>query len=145
MMRSPDKARFHRAGALVAASTLVLTASFVGFVGLATGAVAGTLSRLPAYVLALAVAFVGTLVYYEETGRRYSRSLRAAGYVAAASFLLVGFGGEGIVYVLVAPGEVFGTRLFAYLLSAGLIGSGVGYWGWRNWRALGAGGLPDTF
>lgn len=145
MMRSPDRARLHRAGALVAVSTLVLTASFVGFVGLTTGAVAGTRSRLPAYVLALAIAFVATLVYFEETGRRYVRSLRPAGCVAVATFLLVGFGGEGVVYVLTAPGEVVGTRLFAYLLSAGLIGSGVGYWGWRNWRALGSGGLPDAF
>lgn len=144
MMRSPDRVRLHRAGALVTISTLVLTADFVGLVGLTTGAVAGTLSRLPGYVLSMAVAFVAAILYYEEMGRHHTRSLRAAGGVALAALLLVGFGGEGVVYALSAPREVFGTRLFAYLLSAGLIGTGFGYWGWRNWRSLRAGGLPDA-
>lgn len=144
MIRSPDRARLHRAGALVAISTMVLTAGFVGFVGLVTGAITGTVARLPLYVLSMAVAFVTAVIYYEESGQFHIRSLRSATGVALVALLLVGFGSEGVVYALTTPSDVLGTRLFAYLLSAGLIGSGFGYWGWRNWRSLRATGLADA-
>jgi hypothetical protein len=34
--------------------------------------------------------------------------------------------------------------LFTYLLSAALIGTGVGYWGWRNWEALRPAGIGNS-
>ena len=130
---------------MVALSTLALTASFVGFVALARGAVVGTPGRLPFYALASALAFVAGVVYFEESRRPRAASLRRAACVAGATLFLVGFGGEGVVHAAADPAAVLGTRLFAYLLSAGLIGAGVGYWGWRNWATLRPARLADAF
>jgi len=55
-----------QAGLFVVGSTIALTASFLGIVGLLTGEVAGLATRLPFYVLATAVAFVGSIIVFEE-------------------------------------------------------------------------------
>lgn len=137
-----------RAGALVAGSTLVLTAGFVGLVALATGEATGVTARLPAYVLAMAVTFVATVILLEERRRGGETVLLTAGGLALAGFAVVGFGGEGITYALRYPDRIVASQLLFYFLAAGLIATGLGYWGARHWRELantgirsGSGGL----
>lgn len=139
-----SRARLGRLAAVVVLSTAVLTASFVGLVALATGSVSGTHSRLPAYLLVTAGVFVAVVVLTEESRHEGRRALVAAVLAAAATLFVVGLGSEGVVYALEKPEEAVRSQLFTYLLSAALIGTGVGYWGWRNWEALRPGGLGDS-
>lgn len=139
-----DSARLGRVLALGVASTLVLTASFVGLVGLADGAVHHTTTRLPIYVTATAAVFVGAVVVFEASSGGRRALVAAAAAAAVATLFVVGFGGEGVVYALAEPGDVFDLQLLSYLLSAALMGTGVGYWAWRNLGSLPAGGLGDA-
>lgn len=144
MARFVDGVRLGRLGALVAVSTMALTASFVGLVALASGSVEGSDTRLPVYVLAAAVVFVGGIVAFEESSHEGRRALWAATVTGVATFVVAGLGGEGVVYTLSNPDAVLRSQLSTYLLSAGLMGTGFGYWGWRNWSSLRASGLGDA-
>lgn len=139
-----DGTRLGRVGVLVVASTLALTASFVGLVGLASGEAQGVRSRLPIYVTATAVVFVASVVGFEESSRRGQRSLAGAVGAAAATLFVAGCGGEGVLYAMANPGDVMEVQLLGYLLSAALMGTGVGYWAWRNWGSLRSARLGDT-
>lgn len=144
MARFTEQARMGRLGAVVAASTAALTASFIGLVGLARGAVNGTTTRLPMYVLSMAAVFVAGVVVFDEARHDGREALARAGLVALATLYVVGLGGEGVVFALSNPDAVLRSQLFAYLLSAGLMGTGFGYWGWRNWQSLRPSGLSDA-
>jgi hypothetical protein len=125
-----------RAGPLIAACTLALTAAFIGVVALLSGAAAGVVARLPLYVLAGAVGFVGALLAVEHSRRTGQSALATAAVTGVVGFVLIGFGTEGIVYALTRPDAVVASHLFVYLLSAALIASGLGYWSVRNWSDL---------
>lgn len=144
MARLVDGARLGRVLALVFASTLALTASFVGLVALARGEVRGTPERLPIYATAAATAFVAGIVAFEEAGHRGRRALLGATLAGSATLFVTGFGGEGLVYALERPAAVFEVQLLGYLLSASLMGTGVGYWALRNLDSLREGGLSDA-
>lgn len=124
---------------LVGGCTLVLTASFVGVLALVDG-VREMGSRLPAYVVAMAVAFVATVVVAEHHTTDGRDIITQAAAVALAMFVVALLGGEGVVYALGAPDRVLASQLLLYFLSAGLIGTGLGYWGMRHWRELLASG-----
>ena len=144
MARLVDGTRLGRVLALVLASTFALTASFVGLVALARGEVQGTPERLPIYATAAAAAFVGGIVVFEEAGHRGRRALVGATLAGLTTLFVTGLGGEGVVYALEAPEAVFEVQLLGYLLSAALMGTGVGYWAVRNLDSLRAGGLSDA-
>jgi len=139
-----DGARLGRLALLVLASTLSLTASFLGIVGLASGGVGGTAARLPLYVTATAVVFVTGVLLFEGTRHRGKRSLAASVLLALATLFVVGLGGEGVVYAAANPGIVLEVQLLGYLVSAALLGTGLGYWLWRHWEALRVAGVGDA-
>ena len=139
-----NRGRAARLGGVVLASTLVLTAAFVGVLALVSGGNDGVGGRLPGYVLAMAVAFVGFVVAAEQRiddrpgpvdGRRV---IVTAGGFALTVFVTVALSGEGVVYALRNPGRVVASEVFLYFLAAGLIGTGLGYWGLRHWREFAA-------
>ncbi|MFD1589448.1 hypothetical protein ACFR9U_20930 [Halorientalis brevis] len=118
----------------VLGSSVVLTASFVGVLGLASGELTDSLSRLPFYSLGLAVVFVTAivgLIRYDADG--ITAMLGAIG-IAIVGFVLVALTGEGLLYALRFPGRVFGSQLLLYFFAAGLIGTGLGYWLLSFWR-----------
>lgn len=121
-------------GALIGVCTVALTATFLGIVGLASGTVGGTVDRLPLYVLAGAVVFVGTLLVEDHAGQRGHKVLGLAVVASLAGFTLTALGAEGIIYALKYPGDVVASHLFVYLLSAAIIASGLAYWSVENWR-----------
>ncbi|WP_136715856.1 hypothetical protein [Halorientalis salina] len=125
-----------RAGALVAICTLVLTASFVGLVALLSGQAPGVSGRLPLYVLGMATAFVGTILLFEAQGIDGRTIIATAGSVALGTFIFLTLGGEGIVHVVRNPGQVVASQLLFYFLAAGMIGTGLGYWGIQHWHEL---------
>jgi hypothetical protein len=125
-----------QAGLFVVVSTLTLTASFLGVVGLFTGDVTGWNLRLPFYVLVMALAFVGAIVTFEELFHEPDRILEVAVGVATVSFLLVTFGGEGVAYLVQNPQQVVASQLLFYILAAGLIAAGIVYWTLNHWSEL---------
>jgi uncharacterized membrane protein len=129
-----------RVGALVGGCTLVLTAAFVGVVALVSGLSPGLNTRLPVYVLVMAGSFVGTLLVVERRRRDGRQIIVTATGVGTAVFVLVALAGEGVSYAAANPAEVFDPTLILYLLAAGLIGTGLGYWGVRHWREFTGGG-----
>lgn len=143
MTRFVDGTRLGRVLALVVASTLALTASFVGIVALARGEAGGMASRLPIYAAAAALVFVGAVVGFDARYRG-KRSLGAATTAGLAALFVTGLGSEGVIYALGHPADVFEVQLLGYLLSAVLMGTGVGYWSVRNLAALRRGGLGDA-
>jgi len=130
-----DREVLVQTGALIAACTAALTAAFVGVVALLAGQ-SGLLTRLPLYVLVGAVTFVGVLLAADHRRNSGQTVLVRAVVVAAAGFVLFGLGAEGVLYAATRPGEVVASHLFAYLVSAAIIASGLGYWGARNWREV---------
>jgi hypothetical protein len=125
---------YERAAALVALSTLLLTASFVGFFAFVTGRVVGVGGRVPAYVLVMSAAFVATIFTLTKYGADGRTVIFAAGGTAVLSLLLSTFAGEGVVYALAHPNAVFGSQLVAYFLAAGLAGTGLSFWAIHYWR-----------
>ena len=120
--------RVLRVGGVVVGSTLALTMSFFGLIALVTGAAEGALSRLPIYVFALAASFVGALVALEDLSVDAETVLGAAAGASFTNFLLVALASEGTIYALRSPQEVVSSQLFVYVLSAGMMATGLGFW-----------------
>lgn len=139
MARQDEPGYAARAAVLVVACTLVLTASFVGVLALIDGS-PDFGSRLPVYVLAMAVAFVAAVFLAERRTASGRDILVTAAGVALAVFVLIALGGEGIVYAVRYPDRVIASDLLLYFVAAGLIGTGLGYWGVRHWREFAASG-----
>jgi hypothetical protein len=136
-MNGPDGQRLARVGGVVGISTLILTATFIGVVALLSGGNGDLGARLPLYVLAMALGFVGVVVLSEQrygTRANGPSVLGTAGGVAFTVFVVVSLAGEGLVFASNNPGDVVLSELFLYFLAAGLIGTGLGYWGVRHWR-----------
>lgn len=132
-----------RTAGFVLGSSLVLTASFVGGLGLASGELTHITSRLPFYSLGMAAVFVTAifgLIRYDADG--ITAMLGAVG-IAIVGFVLIALTGEGVLYAIRFPGRVFGSQLLLYFLAAGLIGTGLGYWLLVFWRDLAAQPTPD--
>lgn len=120
--------RVLRVGGVVVGSTLALTMSFFGLVALVTGGAEGALGRLPIYVFALAASFVGALVALEDLNVDAETVLGAAAGVSFTNFLVVGLASEGTIYALRYPQQVVSSQLFVYVLSAGMMATGLGFW-----------------
>lgn len=144
--------RMSRAVVAVVASTVVLTACFVGVLVLIAGEIQNVGSRLPIYAVAMGIAFVATLFRTERqfgpdgpgeaTGDGGTSGpfvdgrtiLTTAIGVSSLTVLIVSLAGEGFAYTLRRPSDVLNLELLPYLVAAGLIATGLGYWGLRHWR-----------
>ena len=129
-----DREFLARAGGAVAASTVVLTASFVGVVSFLGGAAGDVGGRLPFYVLTMAVAFAATIFALDDPDADGSRVITATAGVAVACFVLVTLAGEGVVYAVRFPEKVLASNLLVYFAAAGLICTGLAFWALRHWR-----------
>lgn len=137
MARTLDREAALRLAALVGGGTLVLTASIVGLLALAGGGSPGVSTRLPIYVLAGAVAFVAGLLLIEARydGRADPTAIVVtAGAIAITVLVVVALSGEGVVYAAANPNRVLVSQNLLYFLAAGLVGTGLAYWGVRHWR-----------
>lgn len=125
---------FARTSALVVVFTIFLTTNFVGIMAIVTEGTTGTMDRFPWYVFLTAVIFVSVILIMEAADSDGHMVIRAAVTASLLGFVLVIFGGEGIIYAVERPDEVFNSRLLLYFLSAAVIATGLGYWGLRHWR-----------
>ncbi len=131
-----DPSVYGRLGLLVLACTAALTLAFVGVVSLATGDAGNVGGRVPFYVLGTALAFVASLLLVDGPRRDGRTVLAISGAVAGVTFVLLSLGTEGLRYAVVHPENVLVTSSGLYLVAAGLIGTGVGYWALSHWREL---------
>lgn len=129
-----ERAFVRRVVALVVAATVVLTAAFVGVVALVKGLAHGVGGRVPFYVLGGAVVFVATLFLLENPMEGGLPILTSTVAVSAVGFALIALGGEGVVYAITYPHQVFGSSLVVYFLAAALVCTGTVYWGLNHWR-----------
>lgn len=137
--RTHRRERTLRLGGVVLSSTLGLTMAFFGIVALVTGNAGGALGRLPLYVLGMAATFVGALVVLEELHAEAGTILVAAAVLSAANFLLLSLAAEGLVFALRHPSAVVSSHQFVYVLSAGMIATGLGFWLARHRGEVGLG------
>lgn len=123
-----------RAAVLVAVSTAVVTAAFIGVVALVTGHAGEVTARLPFYVLVMAVVFVAFVFLIDSRGSDGQTVIVSSIGVALLGFLIVLLSGEGVVFLVNNPDQVLASQLIVYLVSAGLVCTGLAYWGLRHWR-----------
>lgn len=117
-----------RVGPVLVGSTVALTMALFGLLALVGGNTPGLSGRVPYYVLGAAAAFAGALMVMEDRARDGRTLLGVAIAVAAGAFVLLGLGGEGLLYAARNPDVAFATQRFLYLLSAALVTTGLGYW-----------------
>jgi hypothetical protein len=125
-----------RVGLPIVACTAVLTLGFFGILALATEQAPELGLRVPVYVFGAAVTFVGAIVGLDRMRRDGTTILAAAAGLAVAAFAVLLLGGEGALYVARHPDRVIESRLFLYLIAAGLFTTGLGYWSVRHLRSL---------
>lgn len=131
---------YARAAAIVLGSTLALTAAFVGVVALADRGLGDAPERFPYYVLAAAVVFVVTLLALDDEEIPGVTVIAPTIGVALTAFIVVSLGVEGVYYAVENTETVLSSFL-AYFVSAGLICTGLTYWGLHHWREFA--GIPE--
>lgn len=133
-----DESFFARVGGLILGCTGVLTLAFFGLVAFITASTPGIASRIPFYVLGMAIVFVAGIILMEQHARRREaqRVLWAASAVSLLGFVLLTLAGEGLLYAVRNPGTALASERVLYVVAAGLIGTGIGYWGVRNWKDI---------
>lgn len=120
--------------AIVGCCSLLLTASFVGVLAIVSGSVVDIGSRIPIYLIVMAVAFVATVVALERNEIDGRLILMTTIVISGVTFLLSMLAVEGVLYTVRSPAAVFNTQLVYYMLSAGLVATGLGYWSLNHWR-----------
>ncbi len=123
-----------RISLLIISCTILLTASFVGFLALISGRVDGSESRIAWYIAISAILFVSTIVLLEFHGADGRTILVSATVTGVLSFALIYFSIEGVIFALIHPEDVFVSQLILYFFAAALVATGIGYWGLRHWR-----------
>lgn len=125
-----------RAVLLIGISTIVVTSSFVGMWSIVAGE-SGTIGqRLPFYLIVMGIVFVVTIVLLEEQPANPRIIIVTAVVVSFLGFLGIGLSVEGILFAITNPDRVFVSQLVYYFIAAGLMGTGIGYWGIKHWREL---------
>lgn len=134
MIEDPRRRYLARTSGLATASTLVLTASFIGVLSFIESATAGIWNRVPWYLVAAAVLFTATVVLLERHDASGKVIIGTATISGVIAFVVITLMIEGLFYTVRYPEEVFVTQYVLYFLAAGLLGTGIGYWGIQHWR-----------
>jgi len=134
-MESDERTRYvARTAALAGASTIVITASFIGVLALLEGEFSSLGGRIPWYLVATSLIFLATIFLLEEHGADGVEIIAITAVVTVLSFLLIVLAVEGVNYARTHPDDVFVDQLVLYFLAAGMFGTGIGYWGIKHWR-----------
>lgn len=122
----------------VVAMAALLTAAFVGVLGLVSPTPLAVGSRLPVYSLVMGIAFVVAILRLDDPERPGLTVLGGAAGLSVLAFVLVTLGTEGVFYTLARPDEVITSQLVFYFAAAGLICTGVVIWALHHWREFAA-------
>lgn len=134
MIEDPRRRYFARTTGLATASTLVLTASFIGILSFIEDATIGLWGRIPWYLVAAAILFTATVVLLERHDANGKVIIGTATISGAIAFVVIMLMIEGLFFMFRNPEDVFVTQYVLYFLAAGLLGTGIGYWGIQHWR-----------
>ncbi len=118
---------------LIAVSTLLVTSSLVGVLALTEGLTTGIGGRVPYYVLATAIVFVGLVVFLERELDDGARIITTSVVVSVVSLVVISLSVEGILFGVAFPDRLL-SNLLPYFLSAGLISTGLIIWAIQHWR-----------
>lgn len=131
---SPRRKSLLRAGAVIGASTIVVTLSFIGILALVSEGPGGLGERIPFYLILMGLAFVSTILileYYQTDGQIIIITASVIGFLTLiAATLSV----EGVLYAVAYPEDVLVSQLVYYFVAAGLISTGLGFWAVNHWR-----------
>lgn len=135
-MATTDSRRqfFLRVLLVIGGSTLLLTASFIGVLAFLSGEPIATSNRVPWYFVVAAAVFVATIILLEEGGADGATIIVSALLFSALGFVSIALAVEGVLFAWEFPERVFVSQLVLYFFSAGLIGTGIGYWALNHWR-----------
>lgn len=134
MVETARRRFFKRVGALIVVSTGLLTASFVGVLAFAEGGIIGVEGRIPWYLVVGALTFVSTIVLLEAYGADGRVIMLTSVIMTTIALVFVPLAVEGLLFATKRPAAVIGSQLVLYFFAAGLIGTGLGYWGLKHWR-----------
>jgi hypothetical protein len=123
-------------GLLIVVSTAMFALGFFGLLALVAGETPQLGLRIPVYAFGGAVTFVGGIVALDQLRQEGTEVLVAAGGLSVAAFGILLLGGEGVLYVTRNAEALVESRLFLYLLAAGLVSTGLAYWGLRHRRSI---------
>jgi hypothetical protein len=125
--------RLGKDGFQVALFTLIFALATVGLIGLFNGENVGNEQRLGVYVLFSSVLFIITIYYIEKMGKRNAfEVIKVVMAITILGFVLASLSGEGLVRVI--RGTEYTLQMYLYLITGGLVCSGVGYWAIRHWK-----------
>jgi len=125
-----------RVGLPIVVSTAVFTLAFFGMLALVTGRTPRLGLRVPVYAFGGATTFVGAIVGLDQLRRDGRAVLGVASALAATALGTLLLCGEGALYVTRNTGTLVESRLFLYLIAAGLVSTGLVYWGVRHQDSL---------
>lgn len=139
MAEAASRQFFLRVGFLIVASTALLTASFVGVLAFVSGGITGVQGRIPWYLVVAATTFVSTIVLLEAYGSDGRMIMLTSVITTTITLVFVPLAVEGLLFASRRPEKILGSQLVLYFVAAGLIGTGLGYWGLKHWREFTAG------
>jgi hypothetical protein len=123
-----------RVSAIIFLCTCALTLDFLGILSLIDSIPSGVGDRIPFYLLAGAVGFVTALFYLEGEFTEGKQTILPALGIGVLVVAAVGLGVEGLLFAIRSPEKVLTENLLVYILSAGVISTGLGYWILQHWR-----------
>ena len=133
LVNKAGSSKLGKNGVQVIFFTLVFTLAAVGLVGLINGQNTGSDERLGFYVLFSSVVFIVTIYSIEKTKRKNAMDImKVVIAITIFGFVLVSLSGEGLVRIVQGTGYTLQTYL--YLVTGGLLCSGVGWWVIRHWK-----------
>lgn len=125
--------RLGKVGFQVVLFTLVFALTIVGLIGLVNGENVGSDQRLGIYVLFSSILFISTIYHIEKTGKRNAfEVIKVVIAITILGFVLASLSGEGLVRVM--RGTEYTLQIYLYLVTGGLVCSGIGYWAIRHWK-----------
>lgn len=119
---------------LITVSTVFLTASFMGILAFVSGAEMNVSGRLPWYLVIGAATFVGSIVLLEQAESEGYTIIVTTIVTSVAMFILTLLAVEGVIFMSRYPEMVVNSQTILYLVSAAMVGVGLGYWGFNHWR-----------
>lgn len=124
-----------KAVALIAVSTLLLTAAFLGVLAIvADGGNPDIEDRAPVYLLLAAAVFVTFIVLLEQRDLDGRTVLVSTTSISVATGALVWLVGEGLMYLYLNHENVIASQLIVYLVAAAVACTGLFYWTLNHWR-----------
>lgn len=134
-MKADDRRRyFGRTVGLAGASTIVITASFLGVLSVIESGFSALGDRIPWYLVGTSLIFLGLVFVLEDQGVEGREIIAITSVVSALALVVIALSVEGLYFAAQNPKSIITSTTVLYFLAAGMFGTGIGYWGIKHWR-----------